>query len=46
MARTCLHKHLLEQFAFEGLGLGNLGRDAFDLAVDGGKEIRYLGLFV
>ena len=29
------HKHLLEQPALEGLGLGDLGGYAFDLAVDG-----------
>lgn len=41
-----LYKHLLEQPAFEGLGFGDLGGNAFDLAVDGGKEIGNLGLFV
>ena len=44
--RHGLDKHLLEEAAFEGLGLGDLGGDAFDLAVDGGKEIGDLGLFV
>jgi len=27
------------------LGLGDLGGDGFDLAVDGGKEVGDLGLF-
>jgi hypothetical protein len=39
-----LHVYLLEQSAFEGLRLGDLGGDAFDLAVDGGKKIGDLGL--
>ena len=39
-----LNKHLLEQPAFEGLGLGDLGGDAFDFAVDGGEEIGDLRL--
>jgi len=39
------YEHLLEQPALEGLGLGDLGGDAFDLAVEGGKEIGDLSLF-
>ena len=41
-----LDKHLLEKAAFEGLGLGDLGGDAFDLAVDDGKKIGDFVLFV
>lgn len=36
----------MEQAAFEGLGLGDLGGDAFDCAVDGGEEVGDFGLFV
>jgi hypothetical protein len=39
-------KHLLEQPTLKGLGLGDLGGDGFDLAVDSGKKIGDLGLFV
>ena len=32
-----LHEHLLQQAAFEGLGVGDLVGHAFDLAVEGGE---------
>ena len=45
LSYSILSSAMLEQALFEGLGLGDLGSDAFDLAVDGGKEIGDLGLF-
>jgi hypothetical protein len=32
-------KHLLQQAAFEGLGVRDLLGHAFDLAVEGGEEV-------
>ena len=40
-----LHKHLLEQPFFEGLGVGDLVGYAFDLAVERGEEVGDFGLF-
>jgi hypothetical protein len=39
------YKHLLQQAAFEGLGVDDLLGHVFDLAVEGGEEVRDLGLF-
>ena len=40
-----LDEHLLQQAAFEGLGVGDLLRHAFDLTVQRREEVRDLGLF-
>ena len=40
-----LDEHLLQQAAFEGLGVGDLLRHAFDLTVQCREEVRDLGLF-
>lgn len=39
------NEHLLEEAAFEGLGLGDLGGYGFDFAVEGGEEVGDFGLF-
>jgi|GEM_PF-2450925 len=39
------HKHQVKQLTFEGLGLGNLGSDVFDLKADCCEDIGDLGLF-
>ena len=40
-----LDEHLLQQAAFEGLGVGDLLGHAFDLPVQGREEVREFSLF-